>query len=124
VLDTADAELAAHIIAHSVASLDSSSSSNGSRSSSRAGGVEQEASLQDLLAGAAAAAGGQDAGKVMSKFLRDFEPQALDLGSIGWGMSGDGSTSRWVGEEHVGVVMLYSCCILKSTGGSALAFMT
>lgn len=95
VLDTADAELAAHIIAHSVASLDSSSS-NGSRSSSRAGGVEQEASLQDLLAGAAAAAGGQDAGKVMSKFLRDFEPQALDLGSIGWGMSGDGSTSRWV----------------------------
>jgi hypothetical protein len=83
VLDTADAELAAHIIAHSVASLDSVSS----RSSSRAGGAELEGLAQ----------GSGDGGRAMSRFLRDFEPQALDLSGISWGASGEASTSRWDG---------------------------
>jgi hypothetical protein len=94
VLETADAELAAHIIAHSVASLDSSNGhSNGSsRSSSRAGGAEPEyEGLPDLSAGVSV--GSSEGSKAMSKFLRDFEPQALDLGSISWGVNGE--ASRW-----------------------------
>jgi hypothetical protein len=93
VLDTADAELAAHIIAHSVASLDNGRGScSSSRSSSRAGRDEHEG-LPDLAAAAAGASAESDGSKAMSKFLRDFEPQALDLASISWGMNGE--ASRW-----------------------------
>jgi hypothetical protein len=91
VLDTADAELAAHIIAQSVASLDNGRGS--SRSSSRAGGAEPEGLPDRATAAGGVSAGQSDGSKAMSKFLRDFEPQALDLGSISWGVNGE--ASRW-----------------------------
>ncbi|WIA18801.1 hypothetical protein OEZ85_003484 [Tetradesmus obliquus] len=97
VLDTADAELAAHIIAQSVASLDS-------RSSSRAGRGDDLEGLPELLEAASGMmmsgnAGNADdgSGRASSKFLRDFEPQPLDLSGLGWGLSGEaGSGSDYM----------------------------
>lgn len=83
VLSSADAELAAHIASQSLASRDGSllGGPSSSSSGSKKGGDE----VEGLESGRAAVA----------KFVRDFEQEPLDLTGVGWGLSGQGSTSRW-----------------------------